>query len=110
MAEVKFTGPVTGLKGALSKSSGMYFRMVNGKTYLCRKGQCASKKAANSSAQKTADRQQINKERFRKANALCNEIMHTEQLKEWYSKKWRMQKKYPTLRGYVMAKMYQEIC
>jgi hypothetical protein len=101
MAEVKFSSPVCGLRGTFSKESGVYYKMVNGRTFVCRKG--VTRKAKVTAEQKTY------MEKFRSAAAMCNEIMRTEELRKMYQKKWRSQSKYKTLRGYVFAVMYRGI-
>ena len=37
MAKVEFIWPIAGVRGSLSKQSEVYFRVMNGKTFLCRK-------------------------------------------------------------------------
>ena len=109
MAEVKFNSPIEGLKGMLSKDSEMYFRMVNGKTYLCRKSVKKVRREGVGSKQRVTEQQRINRERFKKALAMCNEIMHSELWLSEYRKRWKSQHKYATLRGYVSAKCYESL-
>jgi len=37
MAKVEFIWPIARMRGSLSKESEVYFRVVNGRTYVCRK-------------------------------------------------------------------------
>ena len=109
MAEVKFNSPIEGLKGMLSKDREMYFRMVNGKTYLCRKSVKKVRSDGEKVKPKVTERQSLNRERFKKALAMCNEIMQSEVWLSIYRKRWKSQHKYATLRGYVSAKCYESL-
>ena len=105
MAQVTLTGPITGLRGTLSKKSGYYFRIVNGKTYLYKKSQKPTPKKAKVPTQVQKTQQEL----FRQATAMSIEIMKTEHLLSVYTKEWKAQKRYKSLHGYIFADCYNRI-
>lgn len=89
-------GLIQGISGSLSKGSGYYFRVQNGKTYLCKcKKQCNKRVSAL---------QQKQRDRFGKANKVAKEIMRsTSVLCAYFEGRFNTQKKYKTLRGYICS-------
>lgn len=105
MAKVELRGPLASVSGMISRDSEVYFRTYRGRTFLCKrpmrgvKGK--GKKPHVTPAQKTQQ------ELFRQAMEMTKAIMESAGLRSVYESRWKRQKKYVTLRGFVSAKMME---
>lgn len=102
MARVEFLNGMIALHGALSKKGGYYFRTgKNGRTYVCRKPQPASKPVMAA--------EERNMERFRIATLMTQEVLKVPAMRDAYEKRFKAQKRYVSLHGYVMATIYKSM-
>lgn len=115
MAIVTFSGPIQYMVGSISKDSPYYYRRTpSGKIAVCKKAGYRAPKEPELTAEQIAEikkkaataEQKKRRERFARALKMVQEIMATTHLKAVYQAQWRKQKKYATLRGYIMAQLY----
>ena len=115
MALVTFSDLIHEIHGSLGKDSAFYYRRnASGKVSVCMKpGHRAPKpptftpeQIAEQKMKAATEAQKRRQQLFIRAQQITKEIMATTELKALYQERWRKQKKYPTLRGYVMAQVY----
>lgn len=95
---IEFDGPIAVLRGSLSKSSEYYYKVQNGKNIMARK----PRRTKKSEAYKQSAKAKSSQEHFKQLSLMAQEVLHTNLLRARYEREWKKQKKYSTLRGYVM--------
>jgi len=116
MAQVILNDMIREIHGSLSKDSAYYYRRTpSGKTIVCMKPGCRAPRVPEPTPEQIAEQRQKaiteaqrqRRERFARVQQVASEIMATQHLRSVYMLQWRKQKKYPTLRGYIVAQMYE---
>ena len=112
MARVELNGLIASLRGSLSKESDVYFRVINGKTYMFRKpgrepggGNCV-RRVTKPISKSAMERKIALQQRFKETQEMARGVMRCEALKRVYERQWRQQTKYKTLFGYIFSKCY----
>lgn len=96
-------GCIATLSGSLGKNSEWYACTRNGKTYLCHK----PRRTMRQSQYLTSPKAVRSRERFIQAQAVTQEIMRTTVLRERYERLFNQQRRYKTLRGFIMSQCYE---
>lgn len=100
--KVTFSGPIEGMTGSFGKNDPYVVVKRNGKYFLQRKPRKRVHKDENGVLvpEKTSKQQQ-QRDRFKALQQMSCEIMRSPTLRKEYEERWKKQKKYPTLRGYI---------
>lgn len=109
--QVQLSGLIQSIRGTLDKETGAYFTTRNGKTFLCYRRPNARPNQHLASVSPDTIRKtsasQRHQQRFATAQLMTSEIMSSPHLKKAYESRFRSQKTYLTLRGFIFAQMMQ---
>ena len=101
MSQIKPMGLVESMSGKICGHSDMYFFQKNGKVF--------SGKRCYPSTKEPTDAQLAVQNKFKTAQANAKTALADPEQRATYEAKFKAQKKYITLRGYIMSQIYQKV-